>query len=94
MTGKRSTQQNEREDVKPLLLMYAEAIEKTQRDLDAARQDLKRDYKANQDILNIMRRYIQHPASNQSASASSEQGGEAGVKPNCLIRLFSCQLNE
>ena len=29
MTGKRSTQQNERKDVKPLLLMYAEAIEKT-----------------------------------------------------------------
>ena len=50
MTGKRSTQQNERKDVKPLLLMYAEAIEKTQRDLDAARKDLKRDYKANQDI--------------------------------------------
>ena len=50
MTGNRSTQQNERKDVKPLLLMYAEAIEKTQRELDAARKDLKRDYKANQDI--------------------------------------------
>ena len=49
MTGKRATQQDKK-DVRPLLLMYAEAIEKTQLDIVAARKDLKRDYKANNDI--------------------------------------------
>ena len=50
MTGKMTTQQRDKKDVRPLLLMYAEAIEKTQQDIAAARKDLKRDYKANNDI--------------------------------------------